>query len=457
MGTIYHVGSDSRRFEDAYAEPLAERELPRYRVPQVESDPQTVRNLIRDDLYLDGNAAQNVATFCTTYDDDDVRYLMDMSVNKNLIDKDEYPQSAEIENRCVHMLGALWNAPRATRAMGCSTEGSSEACMLGGLALKWRWRADRQARGAPADRPNLVCGPVQICWHKFARYFDVELRQVPLAGSALGLQPEQLAGYCDENTIGVITTLGLTFTGVYEPVRELAAALDDIQARTGLNIPIHVDAASGGFVAPFLQPGLEWDFRIPRVTSINASGHKYGLAPLGVGWVVWRDAADLPEDLVFRVDYLGGDLPTFALNFSRPAGQVIAQYYLLLRHGHAGYREIHKACVGHALFIAERLPKIGPFRLLYDGQGGLPAVCYQLADESAPFTLYDLSDHLRMRGWQVPAYPLPANRQDTTVQRILIRHGFSREMARLLVTDIERSAAALSRGSRSPQPGFHHT
>jgi glutamate decarboxylase len=329
--------------------------------------------------------------------------------------------------------------------------------MLGGLALKWRWRAGRRARGAPADRPNLVCGPVQICWLKFARYFDVELRQIPLAGSALGMQPRQLADYCDENTIGVITTLGVTFTGIYEPVHEIAAALDDLQARTGLDIPIHVDAASGGFIAPFLQPALEWDFRIPRVTSINASGHKYGLAPLGVGWVVWRDAADLPEDLVFRVDYLGGELPTFALNFSRPAGQVIAQYYLLLRHGHAGYRDIHRACAGHARYLAGRLPKTGPFQLLYDGQGALPAVCYKLADESAPFTLYDLSDRLRVRGWQVPAYPLPANRQDTTVQRILVRYGFSREMARLLVRDIEHSVAALSRGSRASQPAFHHT
>jgi glutamate decarboxylase len=457
MGTIYQVDSDSRDYEDAFAEPIAERELPRYRVPQGKSDPRTVRELIRDELYLDGNAAQNVATFCTTYDDDDVRYLMDISVNKNLIDKDEYPQSADIENRCVCMLAALWNAPHAARAMGCSTEGSSEACMLGGLALKRCWQAARQASRKPAVRPNLVCGPVQICWHKFARYFDVELREVPLAGNALGMQPEQLADRCDENTIGVITTLGVTFTGIYEPVRELAAALDDIQARTGLDIPIHVDAASGGFVAPFLQPGLEWDFRIPRVRSINSSGHKFGLAPLGVGWVVWRDAADLPEDLVFRVDYLGGDLPTFALNFSRPAGQVIAQYYLLLRHGHVGYREIHQACAGHARYIAERLPRIGPFQLLYDGQGALPAVCYTLADKSAPFTLYDLSDRLRTRGWQVPSYPLPAGRQDTTVQRILIRHGFSRDMARFLVRDIERSVAALSSGSRAPHAAFHHT
>ena len=456
MGTLHRVAADDRLYQDAYTAALAETELPRHEVPQAESDPRTARDLIRDELNLDGNAAQNVATFCTTYNDDDVRYLMDISVNKNLIDKDEYPQSAEFENRCVEMLAALWNAPRAARAIGCSTEGSSEASMLGGLALKWRWRARRQAQAAATDRPNLVCGPVQICWHKFARYFDVELRQIPLTGSALGMRPEQLGDHCDENTIGVVTTLGVTFTGIYEPVRELAAALDDLQARTGLDIPVHVDAASGGFIAPFLQPGLEWDFRIARVKSINASGHKYGLAPLGVGWVVWRDADDLPEDLIFHVDYLGGQLPTFALNFSRPAGQVIAQYYLLLRHGHTGYRDIQQACADHAHHIAEQLPKVGPFEVLYDGQGALPAVCYRLATGSAPFTLYDLSDRLRMRGWQVPTYPLPENRQDTIVHRILVRHGFSREMARLLVGDIKRSVGALTHESHAPHTAFHH-
>jgi glutamate decarboxylase len=456
VGTLYQITPDSRRFEDEYAETLAESELPRRKIPPAASDPRTVRDLIQDELDLDGNAAQNVATFCTTYNDEDVRLLMGISVNKNLIDKDEYPQSAEIENRCVHMIAALWHAPSAARTVGCSTEGSSEAAMLGGLALKWRWRAERRARATPADRPNLVCGPVQICWDKFARYFDVELRQIPLTGSSLGLRPEQLADHCDENTIGVVTTLGVTFTGTYEPVREVAAALDDIQARTGLDIPIHVDAASGGFVAPFLQPELEWDFRIPRVRSINGSGHKYGLAPLGVGWVVWRGAADLPEDLIFRVDYLGGELPTFALNFSRPAGQVIAQYYLFLRHGYAGYRDIHQACAGHARYIGKQLPKIGPFDVLYDGQGALPAVCYRLASEPGPFSLYDLSDQLRMRGWQVPSYKLPPDRQDTTVQRILVRHGFSRELARLLVSDIERGVRTLTGESRTPHTTFHH-
>ena len=456
MGIIQRLTPKDDTNQDIFAGLLAEKNLPRYRVPQGSSDPREVRSLVSNELLLDGNAGQNLATFCTTYDDEDVRYLMDLAINKNMIDKDEYPQSAEIENRCVHMLADLWHAPDAGETIGCSTEGSSEACMLGGLALKWQWRKDRLAQGKSADRPNLVCGPVQICWHKFARYFDVELRQVPLTGDGLGMGPEDLAKYCDENTICVVATLGVTFTGIYEPVRELAAALDDLQGRTGLDIPIHVDAASGGFIAPFLQPDLEWDFQVPRVKSINASGHKYGLAPLGVAWIVWRDTSDLPEELTFRVDYLGGDMPTFALNFSRPAGQIISQYYLLLRHGRDGYREIHEACAKSAHFIADQLPRVGPFELLYDGQGALPAVCYRINDDSAPFTLYDLSDHLRMRGWQVPSYPLPANRQDTVIQRILIRHGMSRDMTGLFVADLEAGVKTLTGGPRPSRSGFHH-
>jgi len=456
MGIIQRLTPKDDTNQDIFAGLLAEKNLPRYRVPQGSSDPREVRSLVSNELLLDGNAGQNLATFCTTYDDEDVRYLMDLAINKNMIDKDEYPQSAEIENRCVHMLADLWHAPHAGATIGCSTEGSSEACMLGGLALKWQWRKDRLAQGKSADRPNLVCGPVQICWHKFARYFDVELRQVPLTGDGLGMGPEDMAKYCDENTICVVATLGVTFTGIYEPVRELAAALDDLQERSGLDIPIHVDAASGGFIAPFLQPDLEWDFQVPRVKSINASGHKYGLAPLGVAWIVWRDTSDLPEELTFRVDYLGGDMPTFALNFSRPAGQIISQYYLLLRHGRDGYREIHEACAKSAHFIADQLPRVGPFELLYDGQGALPAVCYRINDDSAPFTLYDLSDHLRMRGWQVPSYPLPANRQDTVIQRILIRHGMSRDMTGLFVADLEAGVKTLTGGPRPSRPGFHH-
>ncbi|WBB64565.1 glutamate decarboxylase [Streptomyces sp. WMMC500] len=440
--------------------PISEHALPRYRMPEKVSDPRAVHALIRDELALDGNAAQNLATFCTTWAEAEVHELMDECLGKNMVDKDEYPQTAEIENRCVHILADLWHSPHGETTMGCSTTGSSEAAMLGGLALKWRWRKRREAERKPADRPNLVCGPVQVCWEKFARYFDVELRQVPLEADATGLRPHQLRAYVDENTIGVVAILGVTYTCDYEPVKEIAAELDAIQADTGLDVPVHVDAASGGFVAPFLRPELEWDFRVPRVASINASGHKYGMAPLGVGWAIWRSADLLPEDLIFRVCYLGGDMPTFALNFSRPGGEVVAQYYNLLRLGREGYRRIYRAGAASAAWLGEQIAGMGPFTLLYDGRGALPAVSWTLTDPAGTgFTLYDLTEQLRLRGWQVPAYPLPPRRQETVIQRVLIRHGISHDKIELLAGDVRAALARLKDGTGTPaphRPGFHH-
>lgn len=446
-------------FEDIFSTRLSERPLPKYRIPDSPSEPAAVYALLRNELALDGNSSQNLATFCTTWVDPEMHRLMDESLDKNMVDKDEYPQTAEIEARCVHILADLWGAHDAEATIGCSTTGSSEAAMLGGLALKWRWRQRQEAAGKPTARPNLVCGPVQVCWEKFARYFDVELRQVPLEADATGLRPHQLRDYVDENTIGVVAILGVTYTCDYEPVRELAAELDTIQRDTGLDIPIHVDAASGGFVAPFIHPDVEWDFRVERVASINASGHKYGLAPLGVGWAVWRSRDALPEDLVFRVDYLGGDMPTFALNFSRPGGEVIAQYYTLLRLGREGFRRVQQACSDTAQHLASRIAAMGPFVLLYDGNGALPAVSYTLADTSVGWSLYDLSDQLRIRGWQVAAYPLPPARHDTVIQRVLVRHGIGRDKIELLADDLQHSLERLRAGASSGahQPiGFHH-
>lgn len=454
------VGSGDLTIDDIYAGDSAIRRLPRYRLPEQASPSSSIYNLVHDELLLDGNSRQNLATFCTTWSEPEARLLMTESIDKNMIDKDEYPQTAEIENRCVHMIADLWHAPGAETTIGCSTTGSSEACMLGGLALKWRWRARRIAAGMPYDKPNLVCGPVQVCWEKFARYFDVELRQVPLRGDALGLEPKDLEAYCDENTIGVVATLGITFTGIYEPVAALARELDALQKSRGIDIPIHVDAASGGFIAPFIQKELEWDFRVERVKSISASGHKYGLAPLGVGWVIWRDKADLPAELIFRVDYLGGDMPTFALNFSRPGGQIIVQYYNFLRLGREGYRQIQQACADTAQWLAGEIAKLGPLELVYDGKGGLPLVCYRLkTDRDYAFTLYDLSERVRLRGWLIASYPLPADRQSVVIQRILIRHGVSRDLAQLLLDDLKSALTHLQPepGARAlPGPTFHH-
>ncbi|MBO1041047.1 glutamate decarboxylase [Brucella pituitosa] len=429
--------------DDVYASLELSACLPKTKFPEEERDPRNVFSAVRDELMLDGNSRQNLATFCQTWVDEEIRQLMDLSIDKNMIDKDEYPQTAEIESRCVHMIADLWNSPDAANTLGCSTTGSSEAAMLGGLALKWQWRKKRAAEGKTTDKPNLICGPVQICWHKFARYFDVELREIPLEGDRLIMSPEEVLKRVDENTIGVVPTMGVTFTCQYEPVKAVHDALDKLQQETGLDIPIHVDGASGGFLAPFCAADIEWDFRLPRVKSINTSGHKFGLAPLGAGWVVWREASDLPKELIFNVNYLGGDMPTFALNFSRPGGQIIAQYYNFLRLGREGYAKIHNACYETAQYLATEIGKVGPFEIIFDGdsQKGIPALAWKLKEEKAigGYTLYDVADRLRSRGWQVPAYSMPADREDLVVQRILVRHGVSRDLGSLLIDDIKRA------------------
>jgi glutamate decarboxylase len=420
--------------------------VPKYKIPREERSPRSAYALIHDELLLDGNARQNLATFCTTSMEPELQALMAECIDKNMCDKDEYPQTAEIENRCVHILADLWNSPGASSTIGCSTTGSSEAAMLGGLAAKRRWEARRRAQGKPTDKPNLVCGAVQVCWHKFGRYFDVEVREVPVEGDRFLMGPKQVLARCDENTIMVVPTLGVTMCCQYEPVEAIADALDEFEKNGGLDIPIHVDAASGGFLAPFCHPGIVWDFRLPRVKSINTSGHKFGLAPLGVGWIVWRDNADLPEELIFHVNYLGGDMPTFALNFSRPAGQIVCQYYNFLRLGFEGYRKVQNACYDTAQHLAAEIARMGPFRIIHDGHGGLPAVCWTLREgKEHGFTLYDLSDRLRARGWQVPAYSMPPNREDLVIQRILLRHGVSGDLGSLLLEDIRRSLDLLGK------------
>lgn len=426
--------------DDVYGSAFLSDKLQKYKFPKEGHRPRDVYDAIHDELMLDGNSKQNLATFCTTWVEPEARQLMAESIDKNMIDKDEYPQTAEIESRAVHMIADLWNASKSENPIGCSTTGSSEASMLGGLALKWRWRKQRQAEGKSTDKPNLVTGPVQICWHKFCRYWDIELREIPMEGDRLIMTPEEVLKRVDENTIGVVPTLGVTFTGQYEPVKEVSDALDQLQLEKGLDIPIHIDAASGGFLAPFIEPDLEWDFRLPRVKSINASGHKFGMAPLGVGWVLWRDTAYLDEELIFQVNYLGGNIPTFALNFSRPGGQIITQYYTFLRLGREGYRKIQQECYDTAYFLAEAIDQMGIFTIIHSGEGGIPAVTWKLKENAnVGFTVYDLADRLRSRGWLVPAYSMPDNRTDLVVQRIIVRHGFSRDLATLLLDDIQRS------------------
>jgi glutamate decarboxylase len=435
--------------------------VPKDRLPQGGLDAQAAYQVVHDELLLDGRARLNLATFVTTWMEPQAKVLIDECLDKNMIDKDEYPQTAELERRCVAILAGLWGADETEDdATGCSTTGSSEACMLGGLALKWRWRERRQAQGKSYDKPNLVMGAnVQVCWEKFCRYWDVEPRLVPVSAEHTHLTPEAAAQHCDENTIGVVAILGSTFDGSYEPVADIAAALDHLQQQTGLDVPMHVDAASGGFVAPFLDPDLVWDFRLPRVQSINASGHKYGLVYPGVGWAVWRDKDALPEDLVFNVDYLGGSMPTFALNFSRGGAQVAAQYYNLIRLGHDGYARVQQESRDTASWLASQIEQLGPYRLLSDGSE-LPVFAFALKDPGSPFSVYDVSDALRTRGWIVPAYKMPPAIDDVSVLRVCVRNGFSRDLAGLLLNDLARKTERVAKGwgemPEEERQGFHH-
>jgi glutamate decarboxylase len=320
------------------------------------------------------------------------------------------------------------------------------------MALLWRWRARRKAASADTTKPNLVMGSnVQVCWEKFCRYWQVEPRMVPMEAGRLHLDGPHAAAQCDENTIGVVAVLGSTQDGSYEPVGEISAELDKLAASGGPDVPIHVDAASGGFIAPFIQSELVWDFQVPRVASINASGHKYGLVYPGVGWVVWRDSAALPEDLVFKVNYLGGEMPTFALNFSRAGSNVAAQYYNFLRLGFDGYRRVQQACQDVALHMSGQIARMGPFELLSDGSD-LPVFAFKISDESAGYTVFDLSEGLRERGWLVPAYTFPANLTDVAVLRVVVRNGFGKNLADAFLADLRQHSRALAAHPHSHVP-----
>jgi glutamate decarboxylase len=442
----------------AYGRRDMTRPVPKYRLPQHAMAPDTAYNIIHDELMLDGNSRLNMATFVTTWMEPQAEQLMAESFDKNMIDKDEYPQTAAIEERCINIVSDLFNAPE--EGVGASAIGSSEAVMLAGMALKWRWRDRRRAQSKPTDRPNLVLGAnVQVVWEKFCRYWEVEPKYIPMEKGRYVITPEEVLQLTDENTIGVVAILGTTFTGEFEPIEAIHDALVKQNAETGWEVPMHVDAASGGFVAPFLQPDLKWDFRLPLVKSINVSGHKFGLVYPGIGWVVWRSQKDLPEDLVFHVNYLGGDMPTFTLNFSRPGNQVVGQYYNFLRLGRAGYTRIMEVLRDIATSLANDIADIGPFELVSDASA-IPVFAFKLRDEVSDYSVFDISDKLREYGWQVPAYTMPEHAQDVAVLRIVVREGFSGDMADMLLVDIKKAVEHFEslavHTPKAPSPQFAH-
>lgn len=454
-----HVKYRSPSIAPAYTGRLATNPIPSLRLPDDAMEPTAAYRFIHDELMLDGSSRLNLATFVTTWMDPEAEKLMAETFDKNMIDKDEYPQTAEIELRCINMLARLWNAQKENDAVGCSTIGSSEAAMLGGMAMKWKWRQRRQAQNLPADKPNMVMGiNVQVCWEKFCRYWEIEPRFVPMEKDRYCLTADEAIKRIDENTIGVVAIMGSTFDGRYENVKEINDAVEKLNAQNGWDTPIHVDGASGGFVAPFLQPDLPWDFRLSRVKSINASGHKFGLVFPGVGWIVWRDREELPGELIFHCNYLGGDLPNFALNFSRPGNQVVAQYYNFLRLGREGYRKIHQTSQDVATYLSRQIAELGSFDLISDGSD-IPVFAFT-TNKQANFSVFDMSEKLRERGWLVPAYTFPKNREDLAVLRCVCKEGFTRDMADMLLGDM-RAAVDHFRSMASHKPrrqgaSFHH-
>ncbi|WCJ25148.1 glutamate decarboxylase [Euphorbia peplus] len=419
--------------------------LPRFRMPENSIPKDAAYQIINDELMLDGNPRLNLASFVTTWMEPECDRLIMSSINKNYVDMDEYPVTTELQNRCVNMIAHLFNAPlgESEAAVGVGTVGSSEAIMLAGLAFKRKWQNRRKAEGKSTDSPNIVTGAnVQVCWEKFARYFEVELKEVKLCEGYYIMDPEKAVELVDENTICVAAILGSTLNGEFEDVKKLNDLLVAKNAETGWDTPIHVDAASGGFIAPFLYPELEWDFRLPLVKSINVSGHKYGLVYAGIGWIIWRNKEDLPEELIFHINYLGADQPTFTLNFSKGSSQVIAQYYQLIRLGFEGYKLVMENCRDNMIVLKEGLEATGKFEIV-SKDVGVPLVAFSIKDNSE-HNEFELSDMLRRYGWIIPAYAMPPDAQHVTVLRVVIREDFSRTLAERLINDIQKVMHELS-------------
>lgn len=441
LRNIGHASTYSSRF---FSEKVPKLVLPEKSMPA-----NAAYQLVHDELNMDANPSLNLASFVTTWMEPEAEKLMQENLHKNFIDHDEYPQTEIIHQRCVAMLSHLYHMPDPTKGLGTATIGSSEAIMLSLLAHKWNWRKKKKHNKA---RPNIVFGAeVHVCWEKFARYFDVDMRIIPLQKNGYTITASQVAKEIDENTICVGTILGTTYSGQSDPIHKINDLLVKVKKDKGWNIPIHVDAASGGFVIPFTKPNFKWDFRLQQVKSINVSGHKYGLVYPGVGWMLWKEADTFPEELVFKVNYLGGWMPTYTLNFSCNSINVIAQYYNFLRLGKEGYRNIMQNCLSNAQYLASLLEKSKKFDLINKGKE-LPIVAMKLKKSIKKYDVFDLSNKLRERGWVISAYTMPPNAQEIAIMRVVVKENFSYDMAEILFNDIMHATDELQKGKkRSPR------
>ncbi|MFI4977811.1 MAG: glutamate decarboxylase [Solirubrobacterales bacterium] len=436
------------RLERRYGNRFLLEPAPDNKLPKSGMTAEEAKRLIEEEMVLDGLPMRNLATFVTTWMEPEADQVIAESLHTNFIDHAEYPQTAEIEQRCIRMLADLFHAPGQTT--GARTQGSSEAIMLGALSLKWRWRARREAAGKATDRPNLVFGgDVHVVWEKFCRYFDVEPRIVPLAPDKYTIGPEDVEPHIDENTIGVAAVLGTTFTGHADDIRGINDLLVGLKNDQGSDVPMHVDAASGGFVWPFLYPDSEWDFRLEQVRSINVSGHKFGLVYPGIGWLVFREPSDLPEDLVFYENYLGKRDATFTLNFSTGSAMVLAQYYNFVRLGHSGYRYIMETMKYNARTLAREIAATGQFEIIGAAEEEqLPLVAFKLKSEH-DYDEFDVAAQLAAeRGWMVPAYTLPPNAEHIKIMRALVKQTLSYSLTVALGQDIAQACSTLDAKGR---------
>lgn len=418
---------------------------PTERIPQHPTSPEIAYQMVKDETYPQTQPRLNLATFVTTYMDPYATKLMNEAIDMNYIDETEYPRVAVMTGRCINIMANLWHSPeKAAWKTGAPAIGSSEACMLGGVAAWLRWRKKRKEAGKPYDKPNFVISSgFQVVWEKFGQLWQIEMRTVPLTLDKNTLDPEAALGMCDENTICIVPIEGVTWTGLNDDVEALDKALDAFNAKTGYDIPIHVDAASGGYILPFLDPDRKWDFRLKWVLSISTSGHKFGLVYPGLGWVVWKDKQYLPEEMAFSVNYLGANITQVGLNFSRPAAQILGQYYQFIRLGFEGYKEVQRNSMDIARYMHDEIGKMKPFANYSDRVVNPLFIWYMKTEYAgkAKWTLYDLQYKLQESGWMVPAYSLPEKIDDYVVMRIVVRQGMSRDMADMLLADIRNAVA----------------
>ena len=418
-------------------------------IPEHGAPAETAYQIVKDETFPQTQPRLNLATFVTTYMDDYGTRLMNEAVGINYIDETEYRRVAVMCGRCINMVANMWNSPeKAEWKTGAVGIGSSEACMLGGVAAWLRWRERRKDAGKPYDKPNLVMSTAyQVVWEKFCQLWQIEMRTVPITHKHPTLDVDEAIKACDENTICIVPIAGVTWTGMNDDIEALNNALEVYNSKTGYDIPIHVDAASGGFILPFLNPEKKWDFRLKWVLSISTSGHKYGLVYPGLGWVIWKDKKYLPGDMSFSVNYLGANITQVGLNFSRPAAQILAQYYNFIHLGMEGYRKIHSNSMAIAKYCHDEIGKMSCFSN-YSEKLDNPLFIWALDpeyDKTANWTLFDLQDKLMQSGWMVPAYTMPKDIEDMVVMRIVVRQGMSRDMADMLIEDIRNAVAELGK------------